>query len=208
MKIQRIMSENVETIAPDVSISDAASLMSSKLIGCLIVVEGDDVVGILTERDVLSKITAEGREAKKVKVREVMTSPVISAYPDLEIEEAIKTMGDKKIRRLPVVKDGKLAGVITSTDIIFGLRSELISFAEELSTAGAGVKMIPRVVVRWITFIIFGLFGLGVFLVTSTFFMALLPAYGLLLGLIGGAVAYMVYLYFFSEWFSKRAIAR
>ena len=82
----------------------------------MVVVEGETVLGIVTERDLVTRIVSKGKDAKKVKVQDFMSSPVISVSPETRILDAVKIVSRHRIRRLPVVKDGKLVGIITAYD--------------------------------------------------------------------------------------------
>ena len=116
--IRDIMSENPVMINKKASVLDAVKEMKSEMVGSIIVVEDGKPIGILTESDILSKIVAEEKDAAKVAVEEVMSSPPITISPDANIEEAVKIMGKYKIRRLPVVENGKLIGMVTERDIM------------------------------------------------------------------------------------------
>jgi len=95
----------------DITLSEAAKLMGSKNIGCLIFVSGNRIKGIITERDLLKNFS------RNEKVSKVMTKGVTTIDPNEGIEDAIEKMRQKKIKRLPVVENGKLVGIVTLTDI-------------------------------------------------------------------------------------------
>lgn len=112
MRILDVM-HDVKTVSPGVIIKEAAEMMSKEKIGCLIVISGGKIAGIVTERDIMKNV-----EKLKEKVDKIMTLNVITIEEDLPIEDAAELMGENKIKRLPVVKDGKLIGIITATDIL------------------------------------------------------------------------------------------
>lgn len=118
LEVNEIMVDKVITTKTDTTVKDAAKLMNEKEIGCLIVVDDGKPVGIVTERDLLKRVLAESPKNLKEEVAEIMTSPIISAAPNMEIEEAAKVMFSKKIKKLPIVKNGKLLGLLTLTDIL------------------------------------------------------------------------------------------
>ncbi len=124
MKIKEIMSRVIK-ISAGSTVSDAAKLMDEKNFGSLPVEENDKVIGIITERDVLRKIVARGKDPSTTTVKDIMTSPVITISPENSIEEANELMTEKKIRRLPVEEDGKVIGMITLKDISNNLRYSL-----------------------------------------------------------------------------------
>jgi CBS domain-containing protein len=96
----------------------AAERMNDKRIGALVVTEGDMVVGIFTERDVLTRIVAAHRDPKTTTVGEVMSTPVACCHPNTTIDECRSVMTNRRIRHLPVVDEGRLVGIITSGDIL------------------------------------------------------------------------------------------
>jgi Predicted signal-transduction protein containing cAMP-binding and CBS domains len=111
------MITDVVTVEPTVDVRRAVRVMNDFEIGCLIVVEAGRVVGILTERDVLKRVVDEGRKPEETTVGEIMSKPPITISPDADLETAIKVMFKNKIKKLPVVENGKLIGLITFTDL-------------------------------------------------------------------------------------------
>jgi len=118
MAIRDMMKQSPVIVNPKATVQDAAKEMKGEGIGSLIVIDSGKPVGIITESDILKKVVAEGLDSSKILVDEVMTSPIITVKPDTTIEEAIKTMGELKIRRLPVVENDKLVGMTTQKDIL------------------------------------------------------------------------------------------
>ncbi len=108
----------VFTIAPEESVFEAIRRMAEKGIGALVVTEGGEPVGILTERDYARKVILKGRSSKETPVREIMSSPVIFIRPEQTIEEAMAIMTEKKIRHLPVLAEGRLGGLISIGDVV------------------------------------------------------------------------------------------
>ena len=100
------------------SVLEAARMMKDRHIGCLVVTEEDRVIGIFTERDILMRVVAEGREPARTTVGEIMTSPVTCCHPDTTLEECIAVITEKRHRHLPVVEDGRLCGIISSGDLL------------------------------------------------------------------------------------------
>lgn len=129
LRVERIMSKEVATITPESTLYEAARKMGGKRVGSLIVVKYDTPVGIITERDLLSKAVCSGIELEKdwlvggvsikdEKVEKVMSYPLITISAKSGIKEAAKMMIEKRIRRLGVRKSGKLAGIITASDLV------------------------------------------------------------------------------------------
>lgn len=117
MKVREVM-KHVKTISMGSSVKDAAKKMNESKIGSLIVTDGKKLVGILTERDILEKVTALDKTASKVPISTIMTSKVIIIQPEDFIDDAVYLMIKNKIKKLPVVENGELVGMITSTDIV------------------------------------------------------------------------------------------
>jgi CBS domain-containing protein len=113
--VKDLMTKNVVTIDVNKTVVEAAALMSENDIGDLIVMDGNTPVGIVTERDFVRRVLAEGKSTES-KVYEVMTRPLKVIDPDAPIKEAARRMVNKRIRRLPVIKDNKLVGIITAAD--------------------------------------------------------------------------------------------
>jgi len=123
LNVGDVMSEEVATICPDEIVISAAKIMSEKKISCLIVVDQENVAGIITETDVLRRVGEKGKDIYHAKLSRIMSSPVESVPPDLSVLEASKIMGVKHIKRLPILKDDKLIGVVTQTDLVRALTS-------------------------------------------------------------------------------------
>jgi len=138
--VLEIMTKNPVTVSADATVADAAVLMRRKDIGSVIVVQDGKPSGILTERDIVTKVAAENLQAVRVRVREVMTSPVIVVHPHEEVADAAKLMAQKKIRRLPVVEDGHLIGIVTENDIL-RIWPALIEVTRETARAGLEEEM-------------------------------------------------------------------
>jgi len=117
LKVESAMVKNVVTVDTDATVKKAVEIMNKHEIGCLVVMKGNRLVGILTERDILKRVLGESRNPEKTKVSEIMTTPVITASPTTNLEEAAKLMFEKNVKKLPVVSEGKLVGLITLTDL-------------------------------------------------------------------------------------------
>ena len=118
VRVRDIMVKDVVTIHSEKTVYDAAKLMSEKMVGCLIVVEnGYKPVGIITERDFVRRVLAKDKDPHKTLVKEVMSTPLISVRPELSVVVASQEMAEHKIRRLAVVEDDKLVGIVTSFDL-------------------------------------------------------------------------------------------
>jgi CBS domain-containing protein len=112
------MVTDVVTVGANVNVRRAVRVMNDFEIGCLIVVENGSVVGILTERDVLKRVVDEGRKPEETLVKDVMSKPLITISSEASLENAIELMFKHKIKKLPVVENGKLVGLVTFTDLV------------------------------------------------------------------------------------------
>jgi CBS domain-containing protein len=115
--VKDIMTKEVITIESNKTVYEAAELMATKELGCLIVVIKAFPVGIITERDIVRRIVAK-RSSLDVKVTEVMTKTLITVEPDTSLREAARVMSANKIRRLPVLKDNTLVGIVVASDFV------------------------------------------------------------------------------------------
>jgi CBS domain-containing protein len=146
MKVEDVMIEGVITIDSDASVMKAVKMMNENEIGCLIVTRRGKAVGIVTERDLLARVIAKSKNPKKTRVREIMTKPLISGQPEMDLEEATKLMFKMKIKKLPVVEsEGKLAGLITLTDVA-RFQPQMIRILKKLSAQTAPPKRMQKVV--------------------------------------------------------------
>jgi CBS domain-containing protein len=124
--VRDIMTKNVVTISSDKTALDAAKLMAEKGISSLIVVKNGNPEGIITERDFIKKICAKELQISQIKIINIMSKIQTIAEPDTPIEVAVQRMVNSRIRRLPIVQDGKVVGIITVTDLARHLRTILL----------------------------------------------------------------------------------
>jgi signal-transduction protein with cAMP-binding, CBS, and nucleotidyltransferase domain len=117
MKIGDLMTKKVVTIDKDTSVQVAARTMNDKNIGCLVTTDQDGVAGILTERDMLSRVVEMGRNPKTTKVSEVMTRNIVFGNPNMELVEATRLMFQNRIKKLPIIEENGLVGLLTLTDV-------------------------------------------------------------------------------------------
>jgi CBS domain-containing protein len=122
----------VWTVAPDASVYEALEIMADKGIGALVVVDGDALAGIMSERDYARKIILLDRGSRETQVAEIMTSDVLTVTPDQTMGECMALMTDRRIRHLPVVVDGKLAGLVSIGDVVRSVIDEQRFMIEQL----------------------------------------------------------------------------
>jgi len=112
------MVKNVVTVEAEATVRDAAKLMNERDIGCLLVMKGKTPVGIVTERDMLKRVLLKSKDPRKTKIGKVMSKPLMVGEPQTDIRDAVRLMVEGKIKRLPVVENGHLLGLVTFTDIV------------------------------------------------------------------------------------------
>ena len=138
-RCREIMTSSVRTALPDTPLREVAAMMRDGDVGSLPVVHSGKLVGIVTDRDIVVRAIAEGKEAS-APVSEAMTTEIYAVRPDDFVFEAIRMMGDKQVRRVPVVgESGELAGIISMADIALEMEDEreIAETLEEISS-GAG----------------------------------------------------------------------
>lgn len=128
----------VHTIGPDASVFDAVKLMAECNVGALLVMEGERLVGIVTERDYARKIALMARSSRETPVRAIMSSPVAHVRLQQSDEECMSLMTERHIRHLPVMDAGKLIGLISIGDLVKSILSEQAFIIEQLEHYIAG----------------------------------------------------------------------
>lgn len=116
LKIQEIMTKEVATLNSNDTIAKAADMMKRINVGSIPVVENNKLVGIVTDRDIILRNIAEGNSSNQT-ISQVMTQDIVSVAPDTDVHEAADIMAQKQIRRLPVVQDGSLLGIVSIGDM-------------------------------------------------------------------------------------------
>ena len=125
---------NVYSITPDARVFDALKLMADKSVGALIVMEGERIAGIISERDYARKVILHGKSSHDLMVRDIMTSKVISVHPGQTVEECMALMTEKRIRHLPVTEGERLIGVLSIGDLVKEVIAEQQQTIEQLES--------------------------------------------------------------------------
>lgn len=112
------------SVTPDSMVYEAIKLMSEAKVGALLVMENDQLVGIISERDYSRKVILEARSSRETPVRDIMTANVLTVNPEQSIEDCMKIMSDHHIRHIPVVENGKPIGVLSVMDVVKNIISE------------------------------------------------------------------------------------
>ncbi|HTS54755.1 MAG TPA: CBS domain-containing protein [Burkholderiales bacterium] len=125
-------SHSVLSISPEASVLDALKLMAEKEVGALVVLDGERLAGIFSERDYARKVILHGKSSKDTPVREIMTQKVVCVRLDQSVEDCMALMTDKRIRHLPVLQDSRVIGVISIGDVVKEVISEQQFVIEQL----------------------------------------------------------------------------
>jgi CBS domain-containing protein len=115
---------DVWSVSPATVVYDALKAMADKNVGALLVLEGDELKGIFSERDYARKVILEGKSSREIPVKEIMSPVVFTVAPQQSVEECMALMTDKRVRHLPVVEGGRVIGVISIGDAVKALISE------------------------------------------------------------------------------------
>jgi CBS domain-containing protein len=143
IKAANVMVKEVVTVDEKASVKEAANIMNQFEIGSVIATRKGKPTGIITERDLLKRIISEGRDAKKTTVKEIMSTPLIAILPDKDLEEAAALMFEKNIKKLPVIEQNRLVGMVSLTDI--ARVQPMIKVLQRLSAMQPPLKNIQKV---------------------------------------------------------------
>ena len=116
--ILKLKGPQVYSITPDVTVYEALEEMANKDIGALVVMQGTDLIGVLSERDYARNVALKDRSSKEILVREIMTSPRVTVSPKTTVDECMRRMTDERCRHLPVVDEGRVVGVVSIGDLV------------------------------------------------------------------------------------------
>ena len=116
--IRELMTENPRTIEPSQPVQEAARIMRDEDAGVVPIVEGERLVGVITDRDIAIRVVAEGKDAQQTSVRDAASTNLVTIDPQQNLDEALRLMAKHQVRRLPVVEeDGRLVGVVAQADV-------------------------------------------------------------------------------------------
>ena len=120
--VRDAMTENPRAIGASASVVEAARLMRDEHIGSLPITDDEELVGMITDRDITTRVVAEAADPKMTSVGDVVSRDLISIEPDEDLEEAVQLMASHQVRRLPVVENGRLVGIVAQADVALNLR--------------------------------------------------------------------------------------
>jgi CBS domain-containing protein len=116
--ILQIKGHHIFSITPETTVYEALTMMADKNVGALVVIEGEIVAGIVSERDYARKVILHGKSSRELQVREIMTSKVYYVHPAQDVQECMSQMTDKHVRHLPVLEEDRLVGMISIGDVV------------------------------------------------------------------------------------------
>lgn len=117
-EVLKLKRPDLWSISPEATVFDAIQLMADKNIGALLVMTSDALVGIMSERDYTRNVALKGKSSRETKVREIISTPVISASPTYTVEECMRLMTTNRVRHLPVLEGGKIIGIVSIGDLV------------------------------------------------------------------------------------------
>jgi CBS domain-containing protein len=139
MKVREMMTTDVTTATPDTTLEEIATLMRDENIGSIPIVDDDELMGIITDRDIVVRCIAEGKDAVETEAEDLVSGELVTIEPEADAREAARLMGEKQIRRLPVVENGRLVGMLALGDVAVKGSDEETS-GEALEEVSQGVK--------------------------------------------------------------------
>jgi CBS domain-containing protein len=115
--IKEVMTRDVRACEPNATVADAAKVMAQEDVGPVPIVEDGRLIGIVTDRDIVVRVVAEGRDPNATTVSEIASTELVTVSPDDDLDEALKLLAERQIRRLPVVEGDRLVGIVAQADI-------------------------------------------------------------------------------------------
>jgi len=118
LKVEDVMVEDVILVSEKATVKEAAELMDQNEIGCLVVMKNGKPVGIVTETDMVKRVVLGPADPEKTKVKNIMSKPLVVGNPQMDVDQASNIMRKRKIKKLPIIENGRLVGLVTTTDIV------------------------------------------------------------------------------------------
>jgi CBS domain-containing protein len=138
--VRDTMTESPRSIAASASVVEAARMMRKEHIGALPITDNEQLVGMITDRDIATRVVAEAADPKTTSVGDVSSRDLISVEPDKDLEEALQLMARHQVRRLPVVEDGRLVGIVAQADIALKENEKTGALVEAISEPSEGER--------------------------------------------------------------------
>lgn len=142
-KVHEVMTDRPRVVTPDTTVSEAAQLMRNDDIGSLPIIDGEQLAGMVTDRDIVIRAIAEGKDPRGMPVREVASRELVTVRADEELSSALQLMASQQVRRLPVVDDdGRLVGILAQADVAVEAKEKAVGeMVEEISKSPTGPRL-------------------------------------------------------------------
>ena len=142
-KVRDVMTDSPRCVTPETSVSDAARLMESEDIGSLPILDGERLAGMVTDRDIVIRAIAKGKDPRGMPVREIASGEVVSVHADDDLSDAVQLMASRQVRRLPVVDaNDRLVGVLAQADVASSANEKSVgAMVEEISKSPTGPRL-------------------------------------------------------------------
>jgi len=142
-KVHEVMTDRPRVVTPETPVSEAAQLMKNDDIGSLPILDGEQLAGMLTDRDIVIRAVAEGKDPRGMPVREVASRELVTVNADEELSRALQLMASQQVRRLPVVDDdGRLVGILAQADVAVEAKEKDVGeMVEEISKSPTGPRL-------------------------------------------------------------------
>lgn len=142
-KVREVMTDRPRGVSPETPLSQAAELMEAEDVGALPVLDGEHLAGMITDRDIVVRAVAKGKDPRGMPVREIATKDVVSVGPEDSLSEALRLMASHQVRRLPVVdQDNRLVGVLAQADVALESKEKAVGeLVEEISKPPEGPRL-------------------------------------------------------------------
>ena len=142
-KVREVMPDRPRCVTLDTPVSEAASLMESENIGSLPVLEGEELAGMITDRDIVVRAVAKGKDPRGMPVREVVSRELVTVYAEQDLSDALTKMASEQVRRLPVVdEDNRLVGILAQADVALEAKEKTVGeMVEEISRSPSGPRL-------------------------------------------------------------------
>jgi CBS domain-containing protein len=142
-KVHEVMTDRPRVVTPETTVAEAAQLMKSDDIGSLPILDGEQLAGMVTDRDIVIRAIAEGKDPRGMPVREVASRELVSVHADEDLSSALQLMASQQVRRLPVVDDdGRLVGILAQADVAVEAKEKAVGeMVEEISKSPTGPRL-------------------------------------------------------------------
>jgi CBS domain-containing protein len=142
-KVHEVMTDRPRCVTPETSVSEAAQLMASDDVGSLPILDGEQLAGVVTDRDIVIRAIAKGKDPRGMPVREIASRELVRVHAEQDLSDALKLMASHQVRRLPVVDDdGRLVGILAQADVAVEAKEKAVGeMVEEISKSPTGPRL-------------------------------------------------------------------